>query len=223
MLASHYYEGLVEAGCDEAGRGCLAGSVYAAAVILPPDYQNELLNDSKQLTEHRRYQLRDVIQHDAVAWAVGIVTPEEIDHINILNASILAMHRALDQLTVRPEAIIVDGNRFKPYYEPSTLHAQPSTLNAQPSTLNAQPSTPHACIVKGDAKFLSIAAASVLAKTYRDDYMNHLAEEYPQYDWQSNKGYPTKKHRDAIRQYGITPYHRRSYNLLGDGQLSFDF
>ena len=223
MLASHYYEGLVEAGCDEAGRGCLAGSVYAAAVILPPDYQNELLNDSKQLTEHRRYQLRDVIQHDAVAWAVGIVTPEEIDHINILNASILAMHRALDQLTVRPEAIIVDGNRFKPYYEPSTLHAQPSTLNAQPSTLNAQPSTPHACIVKGDAKYLSIAAASVLAKTYRDDYMNHLAEEYPQYDWQSNKGYPTKKHRDAIRQYGITPYHRRSYNLLGDGQLSFDF
>ena len=223
MLASHYYEGLVEAGCDEAGRGCLAGSVYAAAVILPPDYQNELLNDSKQLTEHRRYQLRDVIQHDAVAWAVGIVTPEEIDHINILNASILAMHRALDQLTVRPEAIIVDGNRFKPYYEPSTLHAQPSTLNAQPSTLNAQPSTPHTCIVKGDAKFLSIAAASVLAKTYRDDYMNHLAEEYPQYDWQSNKGYPTKKHRDAIRQYGITPYHRRSYNLLGDGQLSFDF
>ncbi len=223
MLASHYYEGLVEAGCDEAGRGCLAGSVYAAAVILPPDYQNELLNDSKQLTEHRRYQLRDVIQHDAVAWAVGIVTPEEIDHINILNASILAMHRALDQLTVRPEAIIVDGNRFKPYYEPSTLHAQPSTLNAQPSTLNAQPSTPHTCIVKGDAKYLSIAAASVLAKTYRDDYMNHLAEEYPQYDWQSNKGYPTKKHRDAIRQYGITPYHRRSYNLLGDGQLSFDF
>ncbi len=209
MLASHYYEGLVEAGCDEAGRGCLAGSVYAAAVILPPDYQNELLNDSKQLTEHRRYQLRDVIQHDAVAWAVGIVTPEEIDHINILNASILAMHRALDQLTVRPEAIIVDGNRFKPYYEPSTLHAQPST--------------PHTCIVKGDAKYLSIAAASVLAKTYRDDYMNHLAEEYPQYDWQSNKGYPTKKHRDAIRQYGITPYHRRSYNLLGDGQLSFDF
>ena len=223
MLASHYYEGLVEAGCDEAGRGCLAGSVYAAAVILPPDYQNELLNDSKQLTEHRRYQLRDVIQHDAVAWAVGIVTPEEIDHINILNASILAMHRALDQLTVRPEAIIVDGNRFKPYYEPSTLHAQPSTLNAQPSTLNAQPSTPHTCIVKGDAKYLSIAAASVLAKTYRDDYMNHLAEEYPQYDWQSNKGYPTKKHRDAIRQYGITPYHRRSYNLFGDGQLSFDF
>ncbi len=216
MLASHYYEGLVEAGCDEAGRGCLAGSVYAAAVILPPDYQNELLNDSKQLTEHRRYQLRDVIQHDAVAWAVGIVTPEEIDHINILNASILAMHRALDQLTVRPEAIIVDGNRFKPYYEPSTL-------NTQPSTLNAQPSTPHTCIVKGDAKYLSIAAASVLAKTYRDDYMNHLAEEYPQYDWQSNKGYPTKKHRDAIRQYGITPYHRRSYNLLGDGQLSFDF
>jgi ribonuclease HII len=200
MLASHYYEGLVEAGCDEAGRGCLAGSVYAAAVILPENYQNELLNDSKQLTERRRYELREIIQRDAVAWAVGIVTPEEIDRINILNASILAMHRALDQLTVRPEAIIVDGNRFKPYSY-----------------------IPHTTIVKGDGKYLSIAAASILAKTYRDDYMNRLAEEYPQYDWLSNKGYPTKKHREAIRQYGITPYHRRSYNLLGDGQLSIDF
>ena len=206
MLANHYYEGKVEAGCDEAGRGCLAGSVYAAAVILPEDYQNDLLNDSKQLTEKRRYQLRDIIQRDAVAWAVGIVTPEEIDRINILNASILAMHRALDQLTVRPEAIIVDGNRFKPYYEPhSTLH------------------TPHSTIVKGDGKYLSIAAASILAKTYRDDYMNQLAEEYPQYDWLSNKGYPTKKHREAIKKHGITPYHRKSYNLLGDGQLSLDF
>ena len=200
MLASHYYKGLIEAGCDEAGRGCLAGSVYAAAVILPPDYQNELLNDSKQLTERRRYELRDIIQHDAVAWAVGIVTPEEIDRINILNASILAMHRALDQLTVRPEAIIVDGNRFKPYQK-----------------------LPHTTIVKGDGKYLSIAAASVLAKTYRDDYMNELAKEFPQYDWLSNKGYPTKKHRDAIREYGITKYHRKSYNLLGDTQLSFDF
>ena len=200
MLQSHYYEGKIEAGCDEAGRGCLAGSVYAAAVILPPDYQNELLNDSKQLTEKRRYQLREIIQRDAVAWAVGIVTPEEIDKINILNASILAMHRALDQLKVRPEAIIVDGNRFKPYQ-----------------------GLPYTTIVKGDGKYLSIAAASILAKTYRDDYMNRLAEEYPQYDWLSNKGYPTKKHREAIRQLGITPYHRRSYNLLGDGQLSFDF
>ena len=200
MLKSHYYEGKIEAGCDEAGRGCLAGSVYAAAVILPEDYQNDLLNDSKQLTERRRYQLREIIQRDAVAWAVGIVTPEEIDKINILNASILAMHRALDQLKVRPEAVIVDGNRFKPYQK-----------------------LPYTTIVKGDGKYLSIAAASILAKTYRDDYMNRLAEEYPQYDWCSNKGYPTKKHRDAIRQFGITPYHRRSYNLLGTEELTLDF
>ena len=165
MLKSFYYPDKVEAGCDEAGRGCLAGSVYAAAVILPHDYQNELLNDSKQLTEKRRYALREIIKRDAVAWAVGIVTPEEIDKINILNASILAMHRALDQLAVRPEAIIVDGNRFKPYGQ-----------------------IPHTTIVKGDGKYLSIAAASILAKTYRDDYMNRLAEEYPQYDWRSNKG-----------------------------------
>ena len=210
MLLSHYYQGKTEAGCDEAGRGCLAGSVYAAAVILPEDYRNDLLNDSKQLTEKRRYQLRDIIQRDAVAWAVGIVSPEEIDRINILNASILAMHRALDQLAVRPEAIIVDGNRFKPYREPITIDHSPLTI-------------PHTTIVKGDGKYLSIAAASILAKTYRDDYMNRLAEEYPQYDWRSNKGYPTRKHRDAIRQYGITPYHRRSFSLLGDGQLSFDF
>lgn len=200
MLKSHYYESLIEAGCDEAGRGCLAGSVYAAAVILPPDYQNELLNDSKKLTAKRRYALREEIERDAIAWAVGIVTPEEIDKINILNASFLAMHRALDQLQVRPEAVIVDGNRFKPYQD------LPSTT-----------------IVKGDGKYLSIAAASILAKTYRDDYMLSLAEEYPQYDWQSNMGYPTKKHRQAIREHGITPYHRKSYNLLGDGQLSFDF
>ncbi len=200
MLKGHYYEGKIEAGCDEAGRGCLAGSVYAAAVILPDGYQNELLNDSKQLTEKKRYQLREIIEHDAVAWAVGIVTPEEIDKINILNASILAMHRALDQLKVRPEAVIVDGNRFKKYKD-----------------------LPHTTIVKGDGKYLAIAAASILAKTYRDDYMNKLAEEYPQYDWLSNKGYPTKKHRAAIKQFGITPYHRKSYNLLGDGQLSIDF
>ena len=200
MLESHYYDGLIEAGCDEAGRGCLAGSVYAAAVILPPNYENDLLNDSKQLTEKRRYALREQIERDAIAWAVGIVTPEEIDKINILNASILAMHRALDQLQVRPEAVIVDGNKFKPYRE-----------------------LPHTCIVKGDGKYLSIAAASILAKTYRDDYMNGLADEYPMYDWRSNKGYPTPKHRDAIRQYGISPYHRRSYNLLGTEELSLNF
>lgn len=200
MLKGHYYEGKIEAGCDEAGRGCLAGSVYAAAVILPDDYQNEMLNDSKQLTEKKRYQLREIIERDAVAWAVGIVTSEEIDKINILNASILAMHRALDQLKVRPEAIIVDGNRFKKYKD-----------------------LPHTTIVKGDGKYLAIAAASILAKTYRDDYMNGLAKEYPQYDWLSNKGYPTKKHREAIKQFGITPYHRKSYNLLGDGQLSLEF
>lgn len=200
MLKSHYYEDLIEAGCDEAGRGCLAGSVYAAAVILPPDYQNELLNDSKKLTAKKRYALREEIERDAIAWAVGIVTPKEIDKINILNASFLAMHRALEQLKIRPQAIIVDGNRFNPYED-----------------------LPFTTIIKGDGKYLSIAAASILAKTYRDDYMLSLAEEYPQYDWQSNMGYPTKKHRQAIREYGITPYHRKSYNLLGDGQLSFDF
>ncbi|WP_346749447.1 ribonuclease HII [Prevotella jejuni] len=200
MLLSHYYEGLVEAGCDEAGRGCLAGSVYAAAVILPPDYENELLNDSKKLSAKKRYTLRAEIERDAVAWAVGVVTPEEIDKINILNASFLAMHRALDQLKVRPEAVIVDGNRFKPYQE-----------------------LPFTTIVKGDGKYLSIAAASILAKTYRDDYMHALAKEYPQYDWQSNMGYPTKKHRKAISEHGVTPYHRKSFNLLGDGQLTLDF
>lgn len=200
MLKSHYYEGLIEAGCDEAGRGCLAGSVYAAAVILPTNYKNDLLNDSKKLSAKKRYALRKIIEHDAIAWAVGIVTPEEIDKINILNASFLAMHRALDQLKMRPEAIIVDGNRFTLYQD-----------------------LPFTTIVKGDGKYLSIAAASILAKTYRDDYMLSLAEKYPQYDWQSNMGYPTKKHREAIRQYGITPFHRKSYNLLGDEQLSFDF
>ena len=200
MLKDRYYEGLIEAGCDEAGRGCLAGSVYAAAVILPAGYQNVQLNDSKKLTDRQRKALRMIIERDAVAWAVGIVTAQEIDEINILNASILAMHRALDQLTVRPEAVIIDGNRFKPYGK-----------------------LPYTTIVKGDGKYLSIAAASILAKTYRDDYMDQLAEEYPQYDWKNNKGYPTKKHRQAIKEYGITPYHRKSYNLLGDGQLEFPF
>ena len=221
MLLNHYYTDKIEAGCDEAGRGCLAGSVYAAAVILPEGYQNELLNDSKQLTEKRRYELREMIERDAIAWAVGVVTPEEIDKINILNASILAMHRALDQLKVRPEAIIVDGNRFKPYYR---LEVRGEWLEVRGEGLEVRgEKLPHTTIVKGDGKYLSIAAASILAKTYRDDYMNQLAEEYPQYDWKSNKGYPTKKHRDAIRQYGITPYHRKTFNMLGDGQLSFDF
>lgn len=200
MLKNYYEQGRVEAGCDEAGRGCLAGSVYAAAVILPPDYHNERLNDSKKLTARQRYALRQDIERDAVTWAVGVVTPQEIDQINILNASILAMHRALDQLQVRPEAIIVDGNRFKPYRD-----------------------LPHTTIVKGDGKYLSIAAASILAKTYRDDEMIRLAQEYPDYDWQHNMGYPTRKHREAIRQHGITPYHRRTFNLLGSEELTIPF
>ena len=200
MLENHYYEGLVEAGCDEAGRGCLAGSVFAAAVILPPDYANEKLNDSKQLTERQRYMLRQEVERDALSWAVGVVTPEEIDRMNILNASILAMHRALDKLSLSPQAVIVDGNRFKPYRD-----------------------LPHTCIVKGDGKYLSIAAASVLAKTYRDDYMALMDKEYPGYDWLRNKGYPTRAHRLAIAQLGITPIHRRSYNLLGTGELSLPF
>lgn len=210
MLISHYYKGLIEAGCDEAGRGCLAGSVFAAAVILPEDYHNEMLNDSKQLNERTRYQLREVIERDAIAWAVASVIPQEIDNINILNASILAMHRALDALKVRPQAIIVDGNRFKPYRE---------TINNNQETKPL----PYTTIVKGDGKYMSIAAASILAKTYRDDYMNALAEEYPQYDWKKNKGYPTVRHRQAIRQYGTTPYHRMTFNLKGDTQLELIF
>lgn len=199
-LLPHYYSNLIEAGCDEAGRGCLAGSVYAAAVILPKDYDNPLLNDSKKLTEKRRKVLRDQIVRDAVAWAVGVVTPEEIDKINILNASFLAMHRALDQLTIRPEAVIVDGNRFNPYHD-----------------------LPYTTIVKGDGKYQSIAAASILAKTFRDEYMDSLANEYPYYDWQKNKGYPTKAHREGIRDHGPSPYHRMSYNLMGSTQLELNF
>lgn len=199
-LLPHYYSNLIEAGCDEAGRGCLAGSVYAAAVILPKDYDNPLLNDSKKLTEKRRKVLRDQIVRDAVAWAVGVVTPEEIDKINILNASFLAMHRALDQLTIRPEAVIVDGNRFNPYRD-----------------------LPYTTIVKGDGKYQSIAAASILAKTFRDEYMDSLANEYPYYDWQKNKGYPTKAHREGIRDHGPSPYHRMSYNLMGATQLELNF
>lgn len=200
MLKPHFYEGLIEAGCDEAGRGCLAGSVFAAAVILPADYDNSALNDSKKLTEHQRYALREQIMADAEAWAVGEVTPEEIDKINILKASCLAMHRALDQLKVRPEAIIVDGNRFVPYHD-----------------------LPYTTVVKGDGKYQAIAAASILAKTFRDDYMKELDREYPCYGWAGNKGYPTAKHRQAIREHGVSPYHRMSYNLLGNEELSLDF
>lgn len=196
MLLPYYKENVIEAGCDEAGRGCLAGSVYAAAVVFPPDYENTEINDSKQLTDQRRHQLREIIERDALTWAVGIVTAEEIDKINILNASILAMHRALDKLQLRPESIIVDGNKFKPYED-----------------------IPFETIVKGDGKYLSIAAASILAKTYRDDYMESLHSEYPFYGWDRNKGYPTKEHRDGIRQHGATPYHRMSFNLLPPVQL----
>jgi ribonuclease HII len=188
MLLPYLNENLIEAGCDEAGRGCLAGSVYAAAVILPKDFKNELLNDSKQLTEKQRYALREVIEREA------------IDEINILRASFLAMHRAVDQLSTRPEHLLIDGNRFNKY-----------------------PGIPHTTVIKGDGKYLSIAAASILAKTYRDDYMNRLHEEYPYYDWNRNKGYPTKKHRAAIAEHGTTPYHRMTFNLLGGEQLSLDF
>ena len=200
MLAPYYYKDKIEAGCDEAGRGCLAGSVYAAAVILPKDYHNDLLNDSKQLTARQRYQLREMIECDAIAWAVGVVTAQEIDQMNILRASITAMHRAIDQLAVRPEALIIDGNRFYPYHD-----------------------LPYTTIVKGDGKYLSIAAASILAKTYRDDYMRELHKEYPYYGWDHNAGYPTKEHRQGIAEHGLSPYHRLTFNQLGDGQLSFDF
>ncbi|MBQ8530225.1 MAG: ribonuclease HII [Parabacteroides sp.] len=199
MLLPYLEANRLEAGCDEAGRGCLAGSVYAAAVILPPDFQNEDLNDSKQLSEKKRYALRPIIEREAIAWAVGVVTPEEIDKINILKASFLAMHRAIEQLKIKPEHLLIDGNRFTPY-----------------------PNIPHTTVVKGDGKYLSIAAASILAKTYRDDYMNQLAEECPDYHWVENKGYPTKAHREAIRKFGITPYHRKSFTLLPK-QLTIEF
>lgn len=200
MLLPYYREGIIEAGCDEAGRGCLAGPVYAAAVILPPDYHNDLLNDSKQLSEKRRNELRAIIERDAVSWAVGIVDNQEIDQINILNASILAMHRALDQLTVCPQEIIVDGNRFRPYRD-----------------------IPHTTIVKGDGKYMSIAAASILAKTHRDECMLALHQQYPQYHWDSNKGYPAPVHRQAIRLHGTTPYHRLTFQLLPPEQMMLDF
>lgn len=192
-------EGRLEAGCDEAGRGCLAGPVFAAAVILPPSFENDLLNDSKQLTEKQRYALRPVIEHEALAFAVGIVDNHEIDRINILNASFLAMHRAIDQLSQKPEYLLIDGNRFKAY-----------------------PKIQHTCIVKGDGKFLSIAAASVLAKTYRDDFMEIIHQEFPMFNWKQNKGYPTLFHRKMVQQLGITSYHRKSFANLGD-QLQLNF
>ena len=200
MLLPYLKKGIVECGCDEAGRGCLAGPVYAAAVILPEDFRNEMLNDSKQLSEKKRYMLRELIQKEALAWGVGIVSPKEIDKINILNASFLAMNRAIDKLAIVPEHLLIDGNRFKAYKE-----------------------IPYTTIIKGDGKYMSIAAASILAKTYRDDCMNKLAEEFPHYGWARNKGYPTKEHRAAIAKYGTTPHHRMTYNLLGDRQLSFQF
>ncbi len=200
MLKPYLQEGRIEAGCDEAGRGCLAGPVYAAAVILPQNFSNDLLNDSKQLSEKRRYQLREVIEREALAWAVGVVSADEIDKINILRASILAMHRAIAQLKIRPQHLLIDGNRFMPYED-----------------------IPHTTVVKGDATYMNIAAASILAKTYRDDYMLKIHQEYPQYHWDSNKGYPAPIHRDAIRKYGTTPYHRLTFQLLPPTQLELDF
>lgn len=200
MLKPYLQEGRIEAGCDEAGRGCLAGPVYAAAVILPQDFSNVLLNDSKQLSEKQRYALREVIEREALAWAVGVVSADEIDKINILRASILAMHRAVAQLKIRPQHLLIDGNRFMPYED-----------------------IPHTTVVKGDATYMSIAAASILAKTYRDDYMLKIHQEYPQYHWDKNKGYPAPIHREAIRKYGTTPYHRLTFQLLPPTQLELDF
>ncbi len=199
MLKAFHTPGVIEAGCDEAGRGCLAGPVFAAAVVLPPDFENELLNDSKQLTERQRYRLREVIESQAVAWAVAECSPQEIDKMNILRCSILAMQRAVERLAVRPEHLIIDGNRWYPYEIPADT------------------------VVKGDATFMSIAAASVLAKTYRDDRMRQLAQEYPQYGWDRNMGYPAKEHREAIRQFGPTPHHRMTFRLLPEEQLTLDF
>lgn len=198
MLKHYYKQDLLVAGLDEAGRGCLAGPVYAAAVILPRNYKNKVLNDSKQLTGKERYELRPEIEGIALSWAVGMVDNAEIDEINILNASILAMHRALEKLDKDPQWLLVDGNRFKPFR-----------------------GIPYDCIVKGDAKYFSIAAASVLAKTYRDDFMVKIAANHPEYNWAANKGYPTRDHKDAINAYGITPYHRKSFNL--NEQLKMNF
>jgi ribonuclease HII len=196
MLLARYQHELIEAGCDEAGRGCLAGPVFAAAVILPHNFDHSLLNDSKQLTEQLRYALRIEIEQNALAFAVAAVDNIEIDEINILNASFLAMHRAIEKLPINPQFLIIDGNRFNKYKK-----------------------IPHHCIVEGDAKYFSIAAASILAKTYRDDFMKQIAAEHPEYDWHSNKGYPTVKHREAVLKMGFTPYHRRTFRVT-DPQLS---
>ena len=200
MLLPYLNRNCLEAGCDEAGRGCLAGAVFASAVILPPGFVCEELNDSKQLSEKQRSALRPFIEKEASAWAIGIVFPDEIDRINILNASFLAMHRALNLLTIQPQHLLIDGNRFKPYK-----------------------SIPHTTIVKGDGKYMAIAAASVLAKTHRDEYMLRLHEEFPSYNWKNNKGYPTEKHRQAIRELGASPYHRKSFTLLPENrQMSLE-
>lgn len=191
MLKSRFYKSKIEAGCDEAGRGCLAGPVVAAAVILPKNYQHEILTDSKKLTKKQRSELRLEVEEQALAWSIGIASHQEIDKINILNASYLAMHRAIDQLSFQPEYLLIDGNRFKAY-----------------------PRIPHKCVVKGDSKYYSIAAASILAKTYRDELMTKLGKNHPEYHWHTNVGYPTKTHRSAIRDFGISPYHRRSFQLL---------
>lgn len=196
MLKPYFQKNTIEAGCDEAGRGCLAGPVYAAAVILPPDYKNETLNDSKQLSEKKRDELRAEIERDAISFCVASMDNNEIDQINILKASILSMHKAVSGLTVIPQLLLIDGNKFIPYEN-----------------------IPHKCIVKGDATYMSIAAASILAKTYRDEFMYKIAMEFPEYHWDENKGYPTKSHRTAIMEYGITKYHRISYKLT-DTQLS---
>ena len=198
MLKSYFQKKLIEAGCDEAGRGCLAGPVYAAAVILPKDYKNKILNDSKQVSEKKRDLLRIEIEKEAIAYGIGIVDNVEIDKINILNASFLAMHRAIEQLTCTPELLLIDGNRFKPY-----------------------PNIQHKCIIKGDGKFLSIAAASILAKTYRDEFMFEAHKKFPDYAWDKNKGYPTKAHREAIKKMGTTPLHRMTFRLLPE-QLTLD-
>jgi ribonuclease HII len=190
-LFSFLNQNLIEAGCDEAGRGCLSGPVVAAAVILPKDFKHEWLNDSKQISENKRNLLRPIIEEKALAWGVGMVHEKEIDEINILKASFLAMHRAIDQLVFKPEFLLIDGNRFTPYYD-----------------------IPHECIVKGDSKYLSIAAASILAKTHRDNFMDKLHDEFPVYNWSQNKGYPTKQHRQAIRDFGDCKYHRKTFTLL---------
>lgn len=198
-LLAYYRENIIEAGCDEAGRGCLAGPVFAAAVILPPDFENEILNDSKKLTEKQRHELRPIIEEEALAWAVEAVSNEEIDEVNILNASFLAMNRAVKKLKIQPEHLLIDGNRFR-----------------------AKVNIPFTCMVKGDGRFFSIAAASVLAKTYRDDFMTAIHNDFPEYNWEKNKGYPTKNHRDAIRKYGVTIYHRKTFRLLNE-QLVLNF